>query len=475
MGSALLPAADMVARRLAIGGPRAALHRSGVRPPPGLPALPIACSAVTPLGSVTLNPDDAIEAAYNFATPVIGNRTVYLKPSAPSEGDGSFASPFRTIATALRTTTVAATRIVCLENAVFTDSDAWQLRDTDTSQTTGLGSLLKFIDANGYDVTIRNAGPDLATQSYAADASYTNCTFTVLTGAGAAQPVVRVLDAANLDAFGEAKSYRRYASAALLDAGGSGAGWHYDAATKTLRLNVNAESLKANLRGIYGAASGASRIYVQGSALLLRGVKTEGVQFLIADGAARSGAVWLDRHQSRFADGKGIDMAQAGSAVLTDCLFHASESDAVNAFQRGAHASKGLVLTARSTFRAAGDCLAFNGTLQGSSAHGGTHHVGFGNRYWGNNGQGVADTVIAGELGDVSWLVGCTAGGAPAGTANFFFGSGADAVLRRTAYLDTCVSEGFGGGGFDVQVATGAAAFARNCEFADVAGIVGTY
>lgn len=379
------------------------------------PTLPI------PYGSTKT----AIQAGLEVNAAISNAGVYYVKPSTGSDANpGTLAQPFATVARAMRTATGAATRVAMLEDCVIPPFD---LRNTDASQTT---QQFKWLDANGYNITIRVTGPALSSQTWAQDGTFTNCWKTTL-AVGASQTVTRVLNTAVLDDYGYDTPLRQYASATALNSA-SDAGYYWDNAGKVLWLNIggNVETQKANYRALYTDTAGTSRIYVQGSALGLSGVKLEGVQFLALDGGGRRPEFWVSNVTQLWANDKGADFR--GWFIATNSLCYAAQSDGANGFVAWA-AGKSFIQTVNCRYIRSGDVRTFavNNTLQGVSAHGGCLHVSFGSQFIQNNGQGVADTCVNSST-DYSWLLDCVVVGGAAGitAANVEFGSAATSATR---------------------------------------------
>ena len=388
----------------------------------------------------------AIQAALIENALIANSGVYYVSPSTGSDSNaGTEAAPFQTVSKAIRTATGAASRVVMLEDAVI---EPFDLRSIDASQTT---QQFKWLDANGFDVTIRVAGPDLSSQTWTQDGTYTNCYTTVLS-IGASAQVTRVLNQSLADDYGYDLPLREYSSEALLDAA-TDAGYYWDNSTKTLWMNIdgNVEAQKANYRALYLNSAGTSRIFISGASLGLSGVKLEGVQIFSLDAAGRRPEVWMHDVEQVYAYGKGGDVR--GWYVATDCTVYGSGADGCNAFTAWA-GGKSLIQDVRCRFIRSGDrrTFAVNGSNQGVSAHGGSYHIAHDCEYIENNGQGVADTCVNSST-DYSWLIDCrVVGGAPGVTAdNFLFGSAATSAAR-IAFLDNCVSESSSSNDLSVQV-----------------------
>ncbi len=408
--------------------------------PPGLPILPM-----TLIGStnswVDAFPNDAISAAKQYHADIYnGANTYYVKPSTGSDANSglTMALPFATVAQAMRTASGAGSRVVMLEDAVISPFD---LRASDPSQTI---EQFKWLDANGFKVIIRDSGPDLSSLTWVADVTYPNCYKATLTLAGAST-LNRLLRTDKLDNEGLSKVVPKFASAALLDVALEG--YYWDAAGKVLWINFggsNVHHQRGVLKGLYIGSAGSSRVYVYGAKLGLSGVTLEGTQLTIQDNATfptRRPEIWLHNCKVLWSPDKGTDVTKAGWCVASDTLFYSAKSDLVNAFAPSATGS-GLVLTLRCKFSRGGDrdLIDINGTMQGTSAHGGSSHVGWGNVYESNNGQGIADT-CSNDSHDVTWLVGCMVNGQLVNVSNLSFGSAANNSTRKV-YLDSCISRG---------------------------------
>lgn len=445
----------------------------------GLPTLPMTLTYVGAQGNVVCAPNDAITAALAYNSAIVNAGVVYWNGVSGSDAaDGlTPATAFLTLAKAFRTYAGAATRVVAVSDATVGSFD---LRSTDASQSS---QQFKWLDANGYNVTIRDTGPDLTTQTWVRDGVNTKCFTSTLAVSGSAQ-ITRVLRTDQVDSYtlfgvnilagkNAYRQFKTYTSAALLDAG-TGDGFYWDNVGKVLWLKIgdgeDVEAQKAILLGLYLNSAGTSRIFASGSAIGFSGVRFEGVQFLTLDAASRRPEIWLHNCTQLWAVGKGADMTNAGWYVSTNSLVYASQADGANAFSPSA-TGDGLIMTVRTTFLKAGDQAVFpaNATLQGISAHGGSSHVSWGSYFLECNGAGVADTCSAGK-NDITWLVGCYFKGYPSGTsvANIQGGSVA-ASATRTMYLDSCVSVS-PASGVDLEYAANLTAYKYNTTLASVTG-----
>jgi len=407
--------------------------------------------------------DTAIQAALVENALIANSGVYYVSPSTGSDSNaGTEAAPFQTVSQAIRTATGAASRVVMLEDAVI---EPFDLRSTDASQTT---QQFKWLDANGFDVTIRVAGPDLSSQTFTKDGTYTNCYTTVLS-IGASAQVTRVLNQSLADDYGYDTPLREYSSEALLDAA-TDKGYYWDNSTKTLWMNIggNVDAFKANYRALYTDSGGNSRIFISGASLGLSGVKLEGVQIFSLDAAGIRPEVWMHNVEQVYPVGKGGDIR--GWYVATDCTVYGSEDDGCNAFAAWA-GGKSLIQDVRCRFIRSGDRRTFDvsGTRQGVSAQGGSYHIAHDSEYIENNGGGVADLCANSSI-DYSWLVECrVVGGAPGVTVdNFLFGS-AGTSAARIAFLDNCVSESSSANDLSVQV--NGTVQRLNSNFATVFGV----
>lgn len=434
--------------------------------PPGLPILPMELLGAADSWPIAL-PNDTITAAQQYHAAIYNSvNTYYVKPSTGSDANSglTMALPFATVAQAMRTATGAGSRVVMLEDAVI---EPFDLRASDPSQTT---EQFKWLDANGFNVIIRDTGPDLTAQTWVVDGTYTNCYKTTLTLAGSST-LNRLLRTDQLDSEGLPKVVPKFASAALLDAALEG--YYWDAAGKVLWINFggsNVQHQRSVLKGIYIGSAGTSRVYVYGAKLGLSGVTLEGVQLTVQDNASyvtRRPEIWLYNCKVLWSPDKGADITQAGWCIASDTLFYSAKSDLLNAFAPSATGS-GLVLTLRCKFSKGGDrdLVDINGTMQGTSAHGGSSHVGWGNVYELNNGQGIADT-CANDKNDVTWLVGCIVNGQLVNVTNLSFGSAATNSSRK-AYLDSCISRGSLVA--DLAIAANGTVYTYNCIIPIVSG-----
>jgi hypothetical protein len=367
----------------------------------------------------------AIDAGLAINASIANAGEYFVRPSNGSDANpGTFAQPFATVARAMRTATGAATRVRMLEDCVIPPFD---LRNTDASQTT---QQFKWLDANGFNVTIRVTGPALSTQTFVQDGTNTNCWGTTLS-VGAAQTVTRVLNVAVPDDYGYDTPLRLFTSLALLNAA-TEPGYFWDDTGKVLWLNIggDVESAKADYRALYTDAAGTSRIYVQGAALGLSGLRMEGVQILQLDGGGRRPEIYADNCTQLWPNDKGNDFR--GWFICTNHLCYASRFDGANGFTTWA-GGRSFIQTVRSRFIRSGDrrTFALDQTLQGVSAHGGCDHISFESQFIQNNGQGVADT-CANSQTDYSWIKNCTIRGGATGVvaANLEFGSTATSAAR---------------------------------------------
>lgn len=373
------------------------------------------------------------------------------------------------LSTALRTTATGS--MIKLTADITTDP--LDLRSTDASQ--GSGALGKIINSNGYNLIYRTTGPDLTTQTFTVDGTYSNVWNTTLTLSGSAA-LQRVFRTDSLDAEGEPTPFWKVTtSKADLDAY-AGDAYFISGTALSVRLATagSVEAFKANLKALYTGSAGTSRILVWGAALCLwangGNIKLDGVQIVTIDAASRLPSIYMQGVRQTYAVSKGADLTHCGRYVAQDCLVYGSEADGANGFATSA-VSKGLIQTVNSRFIRNGDTRTFaaNGTLQGVSAHGGVDHVSFGSEFNLNNGQGVADTCAASKT-DTSWLVGCDVTGGATTAANYNFGSAAS-NCNRLAYLDTCTSTSAPVAG-DLVVSSNAAAYLRATSFATVSGTV---
>lgn len=403
----------------------------------------------------------AIQAALAERSAIANDGVYYVKPSTGSNAnDGSEGAPFETVTHAMRTATGSASRVVMLEDATI---EPWDVRNTDASQST---QQFKWLDGNGFNVTVRVSGPALASETWTQDATYTNCWKTTLS-VGASQSVTRVLNQSVSDDYGYDTPLRLYASEAALD-GASDAGYFWDNSGKVLWLNIGSdvEAAKANYRALYTNTAGTSRIYLQGASMGLSGVTLEGVQFLLLDAASRRPEIWLHDVTQLWPTSKGADVR--GWYVASDSITYASQQDGCNAFTSWA-GGESLIQTRNCQFVRSGDRRTFdlNGTLQGISAHGGSDHISKGSTFSENNGQGVADTCAASKT-NFTWLQDCTFEGGAAGVtaASIEFGSAASGAARH-GFLDACTSSS---ATTDLLVNTNGYAYGRNNTLPTITG-----
>ncbi len=434
--------------------------------PPGLPTLPMTLSGSANSWAIAL-PNDAITAAQQYHSSIYNDaNTYYVKPSTGSDSNTGLTPglPFATVGQALKTATGAASRVVMLEDAVIA---TFELRANDPSQTT---EQFKWLDGNGFNVVIRDSGPDLTTQAWVVDGVYTNCYKTTLTLAGTAA-LNRLLRTDRLDEEGLPSVVPKFASETLLDAALEGYFW--DSVGKVLWVNFggsNVQHQRGVLKGLYTASTGNSRIFAYGSKLGLSGITLEGVQFFTMDYAAyptRRSEIWLHNCRAMWSNGKGVDLTNAGWLIASDTKFYSAKADLVNGFAASA-TGQGLILTLRCRFSKGGDrnLLAVDNTMQGTTAHGGCHHVGWGNVYELNNGSGVADT-CTNNSDDVTWLVGCLIKSQAVTVNNLLFGSAATNSTRKV-YLDSCISRGSTAN--DLAITTNATVYVYNSLIPTVTG-----
>ncbi|MCB2077303.1 MAG: hypothetical protein KDE55_06340 [Novosphingobium sp.] len=408
----------------------------------------------------------AIEAALDENAAIANAGAYYVKPSTGSDSnDGSEGSPFATVTKAMRTATGAASRIAMLEDAVI---EPFDLRATDASQST---QQFKWLDANGYDVTIRVSGPALSAQTWTQDGTHTNC-FKATLSVGTNGQITRVLNTATADDYGYDTPLRKYASASALNAG-SDPGWYWDNTGKVLWVNIGAdfEAAKADYRALYLNSGGLSRMLVYGAALGLSGVTLEGVYIFPLDNSGRRPEIWMHNCQSIYSCNKGIDLR--GWAVLTDSQIYGAAFDGVNGFQSWS-GGQSLIQSVNSRFIRCGDRRTFdvNGTYQGVSAHGGCDHISFRSQFVENNGQGVADTCINGAS-NLTWIRDSLATGGASGVtvSNYLFGNGTTG--NRKVWLDSCTSTA--SSSEDLIANADTTVKIRQTAFASVSGVVELY
>lgn len=429
--------------------------------PPRRLALPLRWIGVTS-GGVPIISDTAAGRFVTWNTSIWNATTYYVKPSTGSNANNgtTVGTPFATLTYAVRTA-AAGSRIVCLEAFV---EEPFDIRSTDASQAT---QQAKLVDGNGFNVILRSAGPDVTTQTYVVDGVNTKCykTTLVYAGTGAFQ---RLLRTDILDSRGLPTPFKKYASAAALNAVTTDDGWFYDTVGKVLWVRIgngtNVETQKAILKGLHTASAGTSRCLVSGAAICFSGIRMEGMQFVMLDAGGRASQLWLHNCNQYWAIAKGADLTQANLYVATSTVVYASEADGVNAFAPSPIAGKGLIQTALCTYERNGDVRTFavDGTLQGISAHGGSHHVSFGTTMNDNNGQCVADTCVANST-DITWCALCTFDGGITVNVNVFLG-GAGANAARIGYFDTCTSVNAPAAG-DISISTNASAYSYRSSF----------
>jgi hypothetical protein len=440
--------------------------RGGTPVPAGLPDLPITLKAVYGPGNVVIDPTSAVDAAIIYYAPT-GARDCTVGTGGTDTTSGSNKN-FATITYFMRTDTLCS---VARATSNITEVP-FDLRSTDASQS---GSAkLKAFYANGFTVTIRSTGPDPTAATWTADGTLTHIYSAGASWLSSSAAVTRVLRTDQNDLWGYYKPFVQYTSKALLAAATTTNGWYWDDAAKQLWLHLpsdaNVESNKSILKVMYVDTNGSSRIQVAGAPLALDGVRMEGVQFLSVDQNSRRPSIWTNNITQLWATAKGWDGTQAGDFIETNSICYASAQDCRNA-SAPSSTGKGLILTANSRYINAGDMHTFaeDGTIQGVSAHGGSHHVSFGSQFIGNNGQGVADTTTAGISSDVTWLVGTIVGPQQSTIAlgNIFCGT--SATGSRAFYLDT-VRSIKAGIADDLQISLGCTAYSYGTTLGTVTG-----
>jgi hypothetical protein len=436
--------------------------------PPGLPVLPMSLIGSINSWPIAL-PNDAINAFKEYHSALYNQTKLYVKPSSGSDANTGLtkALPFATVTQALRVATNAASHIVMLEDCVIPTFD---LRASDPSQTT---EQIKILDGNGFNVVIRDSGPDLTTQTWVVDGVNTNCYKTTLTYTGS-ESLTRVLRTDRLDSEGEPTQLKSYTSAALLNAAFSG--YYYDSTGKVLWVNLggaNVHQMRDVLKGLHNpAVAGGSRLFVYGAKLGLSGIRTEGVSISTNDNATyptRRPEIWTHNCKIMWSSNKGANLTNAGWLIGSDTLYYSSAGDNANAFSPSA-TGKGLILSLRCRFSKAADydIFAVNGTYQGTSAHGGSDHVSWGSIYEYSNGSGIADTGIDNSH-DVSWFIGCLLKPQLANNTipNMSF-SGLNTNSSRKVYLDSCIS--YTSLGDDLLIGNNAIIYTYNTELPKVTG-----
>ncbi|MDD3329626.1 MAG: hypothetical protein PHW25_21315 [Zoogloea sp.] len=430
--------------------------------PPGLPPLPM--QLIGAQGSyIVAAPNDAITAMQQYHASKYNVAVYYLKPSTGDDSNDGLtpATPFATVAKAIRTATGAASRVVVLEDSVLPTFD---LRSTDASQT---AEQIKILDGNGFDVVVKESGPDLSALSWTQDATYPECWTTTLALTGSAA-CAGVLFKGAVDERGRWLPLKSYASIAALDA--DSAGYFYNSETKALTVKIFGNSVRSQrgqLVGLFKNTSGTARILISGAKLGLANIRTIGVNLTMIDAAGRRPELWMHNSQVTWSTSKGLDMTQAGWFVASDVEFYSAGGDCANGFAPSV-TGKGLIHDLRCRWSRGGDLRVFadNGTMQGISAHGGCDHVSWGSVYELNNGQGVADT-CSNNYQDVSWLAACEFRRQARASPSMEFGSAASNASRKV-YLDSCVSRGAAGA--DLVIGANATVFTYKTPLAIVTG-----
>ncbi len=294
--------------------------------------------------------------------------------------------------------------------------------------------------------------------------------------AGNVVSVDRVLTLLTPDARGFPSRLLRFASAATLQAAGTG--WYYDAAAKIIYVAMGGGSVQANratLKALYLNAASTSRCLVYGSRIAFDGVYFDGCQIQQLENAGGlANEHWLN-NCTMFASTYGgyANGVNGGTCIASNVRIHASGSDGFNYnwSATGAGGNMALGVEANCHVTDAGDAMGF-GTGISSNNNGSSIHEGyvarFGSIYEGSFGPDIADTSISG-IPSISWQVGCIArSGHPAGNPvgwGFYGIGGATAVTAgtRLAWLDTC----FGGGDANgaLRLEAWAAAKTFNCSF----------
>jgi hypothetical protein len=408
-------------------GAAAALTRA---PPDGLPVLPLRLVSVQP-GRIVTEPASAVEAAQQHLARFADRTQCTVDPSNGRDTTERGNRHFASLAFAVRVVTDC-TRIYATRSFV---EEPFDLRYTDPSQSRSM--RLKVIYANGNDVTIRSRGPDIATTPLTPDATRPQCYCTPAGWLNAHARVTRVMRKDLNDTHGFSAQFRQYGDlAALADA--TSPGWSWDAGLKRLCLNTqgDANALRTRLATLFVGSDGNSRILSIGAAIAFDHVRFEGVQFVTLDGGGRRPSIWTNGIVQLWAPAKGYDGTQAGDFVETNAIVFASRHDGRNAYARS-ETGPGLILTVNSQYVNSGDLNVFppDDSLQGISAHGGSHHVSWGSRFTGNNGQGVGDGIVDGSR-DITWLVGCVIGPQASKSANNMHMGGTGSG-SRTVYLDS--------------------------------------
>lgn len=398
--------------------------------------------AVLVSGSVV---DVALEV--NSARIVAGE--VYVNDSTGNDGNpGTLASPFKTLAQALRTSNAGTVYVAA---GTYEPSD---VRLTDTPQTQVSGGILKRMIATGA-VVITHKYDTISALTWTKTGGYTNVYEAQLTAIAASPAAVHhVLDTSDVDAYGFATGLYKYSDLATLDAGASGNGWYYDTSTKKLYValgGTDAETYKANLEALYLGSAGTARMLILGGRLIMEcqtgaSITLKGVNpYLLLSGTTRP-ELYMRGVAINWANDHGV-LVQGGLAYSQDCTVHAPKNDGFNYSKSSTYQGFGQEINCHVT--AAGDEPTFGTSLgdnrNGSSCHGGADIVRLGGLYEGSSGPDIVDTSASGE-DNASWMVGVYAKDSSAENSVSRIGigiyggdiSGGD----RTVWIDSCKTSG---------------------------------
>lgn len=431
--------------------------------PSALPTLPMQLIGMDN-GIISCVPDDAVSAAKKYHAALFNDAVYYIKPDTGSDSNSGLttSAPFATVAKFLRTATGARSIGKMLCDCVIPGLD---LRYNDASQAT---QQIKILDGNGFNVTIREASPDLAALTWSQDGTYTNCWTSTLSLTGAAT-INSVLDSSVLDDFGKASELTKFTSLVLLNAA-TVPGYYF--ASNSLSINddaKNIQQLRRNYRCLCMNTAGNARIYIAGAILILDGINGEGIYFEFAEGNSRRPEAWLHNCTFIWAPSKTGNMTVAGWMILSDSQILYGAGDGINAFQPSV-TGQGLIQSVRSKIYNSGNRRIYtaNGTLQSVSAHTGSHHVGFGSTFGGkyNNGACITDVGSTAGENDITWLVACQFDRPSDNFSSLQFSAGGTGM--RTAFIDSCDFHGYGLAA--LEIITGATVYAYNTDIPIVSG-----
>lgn len=430
-------------------------------PPPGLPVLPMKLAGVIN-GLISALPNDAVNAAILYHADIFNPHIYYIDTVLGSDANaGTPAAPFATANYFLQT---AANGSIgkFLNDCVIPGLD---LRSTHASQAT---AQLKILDANGYNVTIRDPVPDLAALTWTQDGTFTNC-WTATTALTGSATINSILDTSVLDYIGEPSELTRFASLALLDAA-TVPGFYF--AANALSINDDGRNIhqsRRRYRALCMNTAGNSRIYISGAQLALKGIRCEGIYAEFAEGASRRPEFWTQDCKFRWAPSKTGNMTVAGWFIAVDTSIRYGAGDGINAFQKST-TGKGLIFTVRSDIQDTGNTRIFavNGTFQSVSAHTGSDHIAWGSTYGGKYGNGPCVADIASTAGetDVTWMFGCQFNKIGVAVSAMIYIQGGTG--KKVAYMDSCKFNGLTANA--VEIIGGAQVFSYNTDVRSVLG-----